>query len=193
MAMRKKLLIILLVLLLTPIAVSDGYRSQTVETIETIVPFLEANQPGSYEVTEVNDGDTITVLMNGKQEVVRLIGIDTPELHHPEKPVQCFAGAARHFTADLIGDSNVRLEADPEDDNRDIYGRLLRYAYLEDGTLINAEGVEQGYGFAYTRFPFTKLEEFRALEADARTNQRGLWSGCTIQEEDGVMETNSVQ
>jgi micrococcal nuclease len=67
----------------------------------------------------------------------------------------------------------VRLEYDWQ--KRDKYGRLLAYVYLMDGTFLNAEIIKQGYGFAYTHFPFKYLEEFRRFEREARENGRGLW------------------
>jgi micrococcal nuclease len=67
----------------------------------------------------------------------------------------------------------VRLEFDQ--DRVDRYGRTLAYVYLEDGTFFNAEIVRQGYGFAYTRFPFRYLEQFRDYEREAREAKRGLW------------------
>lgn len=68
----------------------------------------------------------------------------------------------------------VRLEYDQT--RRDKYDRLLAYVYLEDGTFVNAEIVKQGYGHAYTRFPFKYLEEFREYEREAREQKRGLWA-----------------
>ena len=59
--------------------------------------------------------------------------------------------------------------------DRDKYDRLLRYVFLEDGTHVNAEIIKQGYGHAYTRFPFSKMEEFRAAERYARETQKGMW------------------
>jgi micrococcal nuclease len=50
------------------------------------------------------------------------------------------------------------------------------YVFLEGGTLLNAEIIRQGHGFALTRFPFSRLEEFRQLEREAREQQRGLWA-----------------
>ncbi len=67
----------------------------------------------------------------------------------------------------------VRLEYDRE--RQDKYGRTLAYVYLEDGTFLNAEIIRQGYGFAYTQFPFKYLEEFRKLEREAQEAGRGLW------------------
>lgn len=133
---------------------------------------------GSYQVTEFVDGDTITVDMNGKTEKIRMIGVDTPETNDPRKSVECFGKAASEYTKQLIGDKPVRLEADSLSTNRDRYNRLLRYVYTSDGKLVEAEVIKNGYGFAYTSFPFSKLEEFRAYELEARTQKRGLWSGC---------------
>jgi micrococcal nuclease len=138
----------------------------------------KTSQPGLYRVVEFVDGDTIAVDMNGKKETLRFIGVDTPETHDPRKAVQCFGVAAAANTKKLIGTSDVRLEADPLNTNRDRYGRLLRYIYLPNGTLVNAEIIKQGYGFAYTGFPFTKTDEFIQYEKEAREANRGLWSSC---------------
>jgi endonuclease YncB( thermonuclease family) len=53
---------------------------------------------------------------------------------------------------------------------------LLRYICLEDGALLNAEIISLGYGFAYTKYPFARMEEFRALERKARELHKGLWA-----------------
>jgi micrococcal nuclease len=133
---------------------------------------------GMYEVINIDDGDTIKVDMNGREEKIRLIGVDTPETHDPRKPVQCFGMAATNFTRTLIGENPVRLEADPLSTNRDRYNRLLRYVYLGDGTLVQAEIIKHGYGFAYTSFPFTKSQEFRDYQKQAIANRAGLWADC---------------
>lgn len=138
----------------------------------------QTSQPGLYKVTKFDDGDTITVDMNGTDETIRFIGVDTPETHDPRKAVQCFGQAAAAFTKQLIGNNLVRLEADPLNTNRDRYKRLLRYVYLPDGMLVNAEIIKQGYGFAYLSFPVTKADEFRVYEKEAREASRGLWSSC---------------
>ncbi len=139
---------------------------------------LGTTSPGMYRVSEFSDGDTIVVDMNGQQERIRMIGVDTPETKDPRKPVQCFGKAASAFTKQLIGDQPVRLEADALSSNRDRYNRLLRYVYLPDNRLVQAEIIGQGYGFAYTSFPFTKSDEFRHLEQIARDQSKGLWDTC---------------
>lgn len=153
--------------------------SQQHQLLKPAAKVAEKNQPGLYRVTTFTDGDTVSVDMNGTTEKVRFIGVDTPETHDPRKSVQCFGQKAADFTKNLIGSNRVRLEADPTNTNRDRYNRLLRYVYLPDGTLVNAEIIKKGYGFAYTFFPFTKLEEFRAYEKTARDGNLGLWGSCT--------------
>lgn len=139
---------------------------------------LSETSPGSYRVTEFVDGDTIKVDMAGKTETIRMIGMDTPETHDPRKAVQCFGIAAAAYTKRLIANKPVRLEADPLGTNRDRYNRLLRYVYTSDGKLVEAEGIRNGYAFAYTSFPFTKVDEFQTYEKEAREAGRGLWSAC---------------
>ncbi|MDZ4339059.1 MAG: thermonuclease family protein [candidate division NC10 bacterium] len=116
------------------------------------------------------DGDTLE-LSTGER--IRLIGVDTPETKDPRKPVQYFGDEAAAFTRRMVEGKRVRLEYDWE--RKDKYGRTLAFVYLEDGTFLNAEIIRQGYGFAYTRFPFKHLEEFRKLEQEAREEGRGLW------------------
>jgi endonuclease YncB( thermonuclease family) len=172
---RRKLLslgISLLIIGATAIAQKQGWLQKATATIQQA-------QPGTYKVVEFVDGDTIAVDMNGKTEKLRFIGVDTPETHDPRKAVQCFGVQAAAFTKNLIGTSNVRLESDPLGTNRDRYNRLLRYIYLPNGTLVNAEIIKQGYGFAYTGFPFTKSDEFITDQKTAREQNKGLWAGCT--------------
>lgn len=140
---------------------------------------LQQNQPGLYKVTRFVDGDTISIDMNGKVEKVRFIGVDTPETHKPNAPVQCYGPAASAFTKNLISDNRVRLEADPLSTNRDRYDRLLRYVYLPNNTLVNQKIIEQGYGFYYPYFPFTKSTIFDAAQASAKSKGKGLWGNCS--------------
>lgn len=161
---------------------------------ETPIDQAGQNQPGLYKVVRFSDGDTITVDMNGTDETIRMIGVDTPETHDPDTPVQCYGAAASAYTKELIGDQRVRLEADPTNQNRDRYDRLLRYVYLADGRLVQAEIIKNGYGFSYTQFPFQKTDEFNSLEAEAKANNRGLWGNCTVTiEASGREQTNSAE
>ncbi len=153
---------------------------------------LERYDPGQYPVVSVVDGDTIIVDMGSRTELVRLIGVDTPELHHPKEPVQCYAEEAKQFANEFLGKTAVKLVADPLDDNRDIYGRLLRYVYRPDGRMLNTELVKQGYGFAYIHFPFLKAVQMVSYQSAARKAKLGLWSYCQIEQTGRGYQTNPV-
>ena len=161
--------------------------------LNTAVKKAELSQPGLYSISRFVDGDTIAVDMNGHEETVRFIGIDTPETHKPNTPVQCYGPDAAAYTKSLIGSSKVRLQADSLDTNRDRYGRLLRYVYLPDGTLLQDRIVSDGYGFAYTQFPFEKKLQLINDELQAKAAGKGLWSACSvIVESNGRKQTQSL-
>lgn len=164
------------------------------DEITEITDIILDQQPGLLPVVHINDGDTIIVReANGREETVRLLGVDTPETKDPRKPVQCFGEAASRHTKERLAGQRVRLEPDPTNTDRDKYHRLLRYVYLPDGTLYNAELIRDGYGFAYTVFPLVRLDEFRALEHQARDQNRGLWAGCLIDESDRIKQTTGAK
>ncbi len=154
----------------------------------------EEAQPGMYRVERVSDGDTIIVDMNGTQETIRFIGVDTPETHKPNAPVQCYGPAASAFTKNVLSGKSVRLEADPFSTNRDRYKRLLRYVYQPDGTLLNERLISEGYGFYYPYFKFEKSEEFERAQDSARAANRGLWGNCNPRRTDrGGWISNDLQ
>jgi micrococcal nuclease len=127
-----------------------------------------------YGVLRVIDGDTIELETVGK---VRLIGVDTPETVHPSKPVEHFGKEASDFLRHLLEGGEVWLEYDWQ--RKDKYGRTLAYVYLPDSTFVNEAIIRFGYGHGYTNYPFKYLEEFRALEREAREAGRGLWAPQT--------------
>jgi micrococcal nuclease len=133
--------------------------------------FIYNSRSQAQIVKRVIDGDTIQ-LSNGKK--VRLIGVDTPETKHPRKPVEYFGKEASAFTRKMVEGKQVRLEYDQQRKGK--YNRTLAYVYLTDGTFLNAEIIKQGYGHAYTIFPFKYLEQFRKYEKEARNNKLGLWA-----------------
>ena len=142
----------------------------------------DAPAPGGEEtaaVVRVVDGDTIVArLAGGREERVRLIGMDTPESVKPGTPVQCFALKASAYTKHLLDGRTVRLVQDAE--ARDRYGRLLAYVYREpDGLFVNEELVRAGYAVPLTYPPNVRFrDEIAALATKAREAGRGLWSAC---------------
>lgn len=130
-----------------------------------------------WSVRRVIDGDTILVAQPGREERVRLLGVNTPETVHPSRPVESYGREASVFLHRLLDGRTVRLEHPPGSDTVDRWGRLVAYVYREpDGMLVNLEIVRQGYGHALTDYPFEGMDAFRAAERDAREAGRGLWA-----------------
>jgi micrococcal nuclease len=134
---------------------------------------------GTVRVVRVVDGDTILVSLDGRQERVRYIGVDTPETVKPDTPVQCFGKKASAYNHALVDGRSVRLVGDAE--ARDRYGRLLAYVYRAgDGLFVNAALVRGGYATTLTIPPnVAHADELAALAGDARRAGRGLWSACS--------------
>lgn len=121
-------------------------------------------------VVRIMDGDTIVVAGVG---TVRYLGIDTPELHHPEKPVERFAARAAATNRSLVLGRQVRLQTDREP--RDAYGRLLAYVYVGP-VMVNAEMVRRGMAETFAFAPNTRHRQmFDRLEREARAAGRGQW------------------
>lgn len=175
--MQRKYLVIL-VLVMTVIVGGIFLCAAKHGRLGSIGQIAEQDQPGLYRVSRFVDGDTIAVDMNGRTEKVRFIGVDTPETHKPNTPVQCYGPQAAAFTKRVIGHQRVRLQSDPLSTNRDRYNRLLRYVYLKDGTNLDETIIRQGYGFYYPYFPFSKSKLFDQAEQAAITARRGLWGHC---------------
>lgn len=137
---------------------------------DTLVQKEEPNTKDkeTAKVTRIIDGDTVVVFINGKQEKVRLIGIDTPEHGRP------YFEEARTKTKELVLGKTVKLEKDVSE--RDKYGRLLRYLYAGN-LFVNAELVKQGYAMVYTYPPDVKYADyFLKLQREAREKGVGLWA-----------------
>jgi micrococcal nuclease len=142
-------------------------------------PGRVAGPPGTATVVHPIDGDTVLVRIGGREESVRLIGIDTPESVARDRPVECFGPEAKARTAELLPEgTTVRLERDVE--ARDRYDRLLAYVVrADDGVLVNLLLVEEGYAES-ARFPPNVAHQAELDDAQARAqrSERGLWPAC---------------
>lgn len=131
-------------------------------------------------VRRVIDGDTVVVSMSGRTETIRLIGVNTPETHHPTKPVECFGPeAASHTSTLLAAGTDVWVERDVE--SRDRYGRLLGYVHRSsDDLFVNLDLVAGGWALPYPFPPNTIFEtQFAEAANTARTASLGLWGRCS--------------
>lgn len=162
---------------------SNTTKTQTPQKHENLV-----------RVAKVIDGDTIQVFMNSKTETIRLIGIDTPETVDPRKPVQCFGKQASDKAKEILSGESVSLENDPTQGDRDKYGRLLRFVFLEDETDFGKFMIREGYAHEYTyAIPYKYQTEYKQAEKDARDSGRGLWSpfACSQSSENSSLDINT--
>ena len=129
-----------------------------------------------YKIWYVNDGDTFMVRdENLVKYKIRLIGIDAPEsVNWGKKKVQLFGYESKMYLRTFLYQKKVRFEFDIT--KLDFYGRTLAYVYLEDGTFLNKNLVENGYAKVYTFPPNVKyVEVFKKAEKLARSKKLGLW------------------
>ncbi|MCK5332771.1 thermonuclease family protein [Candidatus Parcubacteria bacterium] len=139
---------------------------------------FEPEQGELYQIVKVIDGDTVVVRRNSQDEIIRLIGINTPEIVDPNRPVECFGAEASSKAKEILSGKNVRLEKDKMVNNVDKYGRSLRYIFFEDGTNFSKVMIEGGYAYEYTyqNETYGYQDEFKSAENLAREAKRGLWS-----------------
>ena len=131
-----------------------------------------------HTISRVIDGDTIEIETGDR---IRYIGMNTPEIVDPRQPVECFGKEALAYNRELVEGKKVKLVSDITD--KDKYGRLLRYVYMEDGTFVNLKLVEDGYANVMTIPPNVAMaEEFRKAERSARNDSRGLRRSCVDQQ-----------
>ncbi|WP_018392440.1 thermonuclease family protein [Bacillus sp. 37MA] len=134
-------------------------------------------------VNRVVDGDMLKVTIDGKEETVRLILVDTPETKHPQKGVQPFGPEASAFTTEQL--SGVEVKIEPGIEERDRYGRLLAYVYVGE-KMFNKMLLEKGLARVAVYPPNTQyLDEFEKIQADAKSKAIGIWSIENYATDDG--------
>lgn len=148
---------------------------------ESLLANEDIRKSPTYQVLRVTDGDTIHINYNGKNEKVRLIGLDTPETKDPRKPIQCFGREATAKMTELAENKNIRLEFDKTQGERDKYGRLLAFVYSKDSKNLAYEMIRQGYGneYTYNSNPYKYQNEFKEAARKAREENKGLWAENT--------------
>ena len=136
-------------------------------------------------VTRVVDGDTAVIMVDGQERRVRLLGVDTPETVHPNKPVQFYGKEASNFTKQNLTGQRVWLEYDKNPQDR--YSRHLAYIWTAKPTNITDETMRRdmfnarlllgGYAKVLIIKPNTRYaKEFAAFENEAKSSRRGLWA-----------------
>lgn len=171
MKVKLFMLAFLIISLLTGCTISE----ETTNDSKTSENHVKSNQFIDAQVTRVVDGDTMKVSVNGKEETVRLLLVDTPETVHPNKEVQPFGPEASKFAKDMLTNQQVQLELDVSE--RDKYGRLLAYLHI-NGKMFNELLLEKGLArVAYIYAPNTKhVDEFYDIQKKAQKSGIGIWS-----------------
>ncbi|WP_321112977.1 lamin tail domain-containing protein [Halorussus salinisoli] len=159
-------------------------------TTTTTTPDQSSQSEWTVSVLEVVDGDTLKVeFPDGRVENVRLLGVDTPEVHVETDPAE-FEGIpetedgrdhlrdwghkASEFARMTLLDEEIRVQVDSTADRRGSYDRLLVYVYHDDGELFNRQLIDQGYARLYES-EFSKREAFERAESQAQSETVGLW------------------
>lgn len=170
--MKKRLFILVILTLVASflgIDTRELNKKVEAELSESVLPL----QSEIARVRRVIDGDTIELT---DDRVVRYIGIDTPEVSHPQKDQECFGRESTRFNKDLVEGRDITLIKDVSDTDK--YGRLLRYVYVEE-VFVNEHLVNQGYAKVSTYPPDVRYSDlFLAAERKARDSNLGLWSEC---------------
>lgn len=130
-------------------------------------------------VTRVVDGDTIHVLLEGRDTTIRIIGIDTPEKDGPFTDEECFGREASDYTTRALDGASVGLEFDVERTDR--YDRTLAYVWIGD-ELFDERIVRDGVAVLLTIPPNVRyVDRLTAAETAARNDGVGLWGSCSTE------------
>ncbi len=161
-------------------ALSACVQSEAASAEPITTSSLPASLSANAVIDYVIDGDTVDVIIDGREERIRLIGIDTPETKKRNSPIECFGPEASAFTELLLPvGTPVYIERDIV--NRDDYGRILGYVYrANDGIFVNYELMRQGFAQPMSIPPNDAFAELfadaaRAAEAD----NAGIWAACS--------------
>lgn len=132
---------------------------------------------GVGRVVRVVDGDTVHVVVGGRDLDVRILGIDTPETKDPRKPVQCWGPQASAFAHAQLDGATVTLRSDPTQDVTDRYGRTLAYVIEPNGVNYSIAAARAGAARSYTyeHNPVTLESAIVQAERHAQAADAGLW------------------
>jgi endonuclease YncB( thermonuclease family) len=143
---------------------------------------LSTTTPDTYRVMQVIDGDTVDIYKDGGNVRLRLVGMDTPEVVDPRKPVQCFGREASAEGHKLLDGQWVRLEYDEVSGTYDRYGRMLAYVFrASDQLFYNEFMIANGFAheYDYQNQAYKYRTAFKAAQTRAQQEQFGFWSPTT--------------
>lgn len=129
------------------------------------------------EFSKCVDGDTIKVLLDGKEYTARLLAVDTPESVHPQKEVEYYGKEASDYTCDKVKNAEkLEIEYDDNCDEMDKYDRLLVWVFT-DGVLLQKDLIENGYAqVAYLYDDYKYTSELESIQEIASAKNIGIWN-----------------
>lgn len=133
---------------------------------------------GYYRVIKVSDGDTVSIMINGSAEKLRLIGIDAPEMG--QRP---WGEKSKRRLERIISSTNRNVSVEYDIDKRDGYGRLLAYLWTENREMVNLKMLKDGYALMLTVPPNVRhVEKFRKAQKEAYEKRLGIWGNKGLKE-----------
>lgn len=155
---------VLLVIILGVIIVTGYWGSQTTKDNPTI--------GDKVSLIKCVDGDTARFNLNGVNEIVRFIGIDAPELDSNDY----YAIEAKDFVCERLNNAtSIELVNDPKSDQRDKFGRMIAWVYV-DKEPLQFDIVEGGYAkvrYIYDDYMF--VDKLNELQSNAKQAHKGIW------------------
>lgn len=158
-------------------------RKAMIVVVVMIASFIYANieidkkleKTDGIQLVDCVDGDTAKFMVNGKEEKVRFLAIDTPETKHPNKPEGYYGKEASEYTCTRLQEAN-EIVFEFEKDTHDKYDRMLAWVWI-DGSLLQQELVSQGYAeVKYEKNSYNYIEKLKGLQAHAEEQKLGIWS-----------------
>jgi micrococcal nuclease len=157
-----------------------------VAAVSAITPLASACSPSHTDtdiattatVLRVVDGDTVDVVDDARGRLrIRIIGIDSPEVHKPGYSVGCWGPQASEFARAALTGQRVAIVSDPSQDAHDRYGRTLAYLDRPGGWDFSVDAARAGAarGYVYGHQPAARTAQIEAAESEARQAGRGLW------------------
>ncbi|WP_244409410.1 calcium-activated nuclease EcnA [Methanocaldococcus jannaschii] len=172
---------------------SNGYYHDS-WSYNNYTSFVDTHEHYYGKVVKVVDGDTVYVEVNGELWKIRLLGVDTPEIHKRNNPYEYYllngtpitdtkylkewGYKAKHFAEKELKNKTVIIVFDNEAPKKDKYGRYLAYIFINNSNNLinfNEELLKYGYARVYIS-NFELKDEFLNVEREAKENRVGLWN-----------------
>jgi micrococcal nuclease len=144
----------------------------------SIDPSYAAQKSSEVHVVKVHDGDTVTLMVNGRMRKTRLIGIDAPEMN--QRP---WGRQAKEHLIDIMNHTDWLVTVETDEVKQDKYGRALVYLWTNNNELINERMVRDGYAVLFTIKPNVRYRAaFSRAEKLARQEMKGIWGPNGLKE-----------